>query len=70
MVIEAEDVEDFKIFVRALCFWAPPNGFCRRFITSCKSCLQENEITIVDPHIAPLYMKKKIAPIMTKKDIK
>lgn len=52
MVIEAVDVEPFKTFVRALCFWAPPKGYCRRFPSRCSKCLQENEITIIDPHIA------------------
>ena len=51
-MIEAHQVEDFKIFVRALCFWAPPNGFCTRFPSGCRKCLQENEITMVDPMIA------------------
>jgi len=53
-MIEPGDIEDFKIFVKALCFWA---SFCERMPSGCRACLQKNGITIVDNEIALDFRK-------------
>lgn len=43
-MIEAKDVKDWKIFIKAICWFSV---FCERFPWGCRKCLEDRQYAII-----------------------